>query len=344
MNDGREFFPRGIWPRNLHQAAAVRNLHHQVSHLNRIRMEANREWEDRSPRIDNYYHAMTEGNPSINLYETESDFVSGMNYIPPLLERFGVELLIGKLNDSHEHFVMRGTYLACWNFVREHVRHAAQTIAYRRREAGFKLLDTYFPDIDIKVLPIETENSLRNRTAYVAKNSYDSGLPIAPWYDPWSTASTIFAPTDLLRAEGTRIGDLGSPTVQKRLLRTQQLYPQDWRVDHRLRINPVWYTDFASVNRLYGAPEWFILRLVNRKNSEEEEAIRQAATVEKTVQDLRLLAANESRRLFGSSDIERLETFQKIQVCYALRSIGATYSQLQRITRIPTAELKRLMR
>lgn len=307
-------------------------------------MDFNQTWEDRSPRIDNYYHAFTKGSPSINLYETETDFVAGMNSIPVLLERFGLRLLISKLNDSHEHHVLHGTYLSCLNFMREHVRHAAQAIAFRRRKDGLELPEHYFTGLGISILPIETEQSLRNRIGYTAKNSYDNGLPIAPWYDPWSTACTIFAPYELLMSRGKRIGDLGNTLKQRRLLHTRHVFPADWRVDGRAMIHPVWYTDHGFVNRLFGTPERFVRTLVNRKNAEEEEAIRQASSAEKTVQELRTLASEEASRLYGNPDVERMGTYEKVRICTTLRRVGATYSQLQRIFRIPMEELRRLMR
>lgn len=307
-------------------------------------MGQNQNWEDRSPRIDNYYHAFTKGSPSINLYETESDFVAGMNSIPILLERFGLELLISKLNDSHEHHVLHGTYLSCLCFIREHVRHAAQAIAFRRRKEGMALPKKYFPGLEVAVLPIETEQSLRNRIGYTAKNSYDNGLPIAPWYDPWSSACTIFAPYEELKIKGKRIGDLGNTLEQSRLLRTRHVYSPDWRVDERYLIHPVWYTDYDFVNQLFGTPERFVKTLVNRKNAEEEEAIRLATSAEKTVQELRVMASEESARLYGNADVELLGTYEKVQVCTALRQVGATFSQLQRVVRISASELRRLMR
>lgn len=288
-----------------------------------------------------YFHAFTQGRPDFNLYETDEDFVAGMNAIPLLLFRTHTTLLAAKLNDSHEHFVLAGVEEECRQFLREHVRHAALTAAIRQRRDGVS--PAKYAGVKMSLLPITDPQSLRSRIAYVVKNAYDAGLPIAPWWDRWGCASAYFA-GDMWKGVGCRIGDLGLVSARRRLLHSQFDFPEDWRVDEQYRIHPVWYTDHLAVERLFGRPETLVRYLASRSNAEEEEQIRTASAMEKSVQEYRIMAAELAREQLGTADLRQLSPREVVMLSRHLLRRGARYSQLQRIFGLSSDELRHLLR
>ena len=300
------------------------------------------QWVDRSPKIQDCYHAMTKGIPTFDLYESEDDFVVGMNMTGILARNCGVTVLASKLNDSHEHHVLSGNYEDCRLFLNRHVEHAKGQIRFRRKREGMAVCPQ--PSLELSILPIETEYSLRNRIAYVIKNSFDSGLPFMPWWDDWSTAKVYFADYRMLLAYGRPIPEFGNILEQRRVFHTNVPVPQEWRADDRGLICPVWYTDYIRVNSIFRTPESFLRYLTGKKTAEAEEQIQRSVALEVSVQSLREVAKAKSLDLFGTKDIQRLNEYQKVQVCKDLLAKGASVAQLQRVVHIPSERLRHLLR
>jgi len=289
-----------------------------------------------------FYHVFTKGTPFSNLYETEEDFIIGMNSLPLCLKNTDATLLASTLKDSHEHHVIKGSYDDCATFLSQHVRHAVSVLAFRRKKQGLPFHKPGSDGVQCSILPIDSEKSLRQRIAYVMANSFDSGLALAPWWDPWCTASVYFADEKQLRQHGTLIRDI--PARQRKLLSKRFDYPDDWKIDERGLIPPCYYIDYPTVNRLFRNPSWFVNYIyysINAAGAAIEEEIGRAGTMVHSIQELRPMAARLSLQLFGTENYPILGKSQKLFLAKRLTlSCHARPSQLQRLLNIPTEELR----
>ena len=216
-----------------------------------------------SETVRDYWHLYSDGKRADIPFLTDEDKVYCRNAVAICAWRQGITILVVTVNDTHFHLIGFG---------------AEERMEQYRRSLVFRL-KTYFAKsgktaqtgsgLFLACDPIRTRKELMQKFMYVYRNCLDF-FPMMPGDYPWGAGSIYFSEAG--RGKGTVLS--GIPVRwQRKLFRTTQKLPQDWRCDEGGALMPDCFVDYRHVERLFGSVKAFIAFLYVRK--EDEAAMKQ---------------------------------------------------------------------
>ena len=281
-----------------------------------------------------YYHTYTKGQQHDLLFYSEEDFIYGMNLIPKCLKDIELKILAFCLMDNHLHFIMKATREECNRFIVNYKKNLSTFLSRSGRKIN--------ASIQAGISRIDSPEYLMTSIAYVLRNPMVAGKNYLPQDYPWSSASLYFRNRERTESEGFQA--IGSLTYREKrtVFKAESHFPEEWRIDNKGMILPVFYTEVAEVENIFSSVKRFIYHLSAGKEAEVNRSVGQAIRL--CDSDLRKEAAKICLDKFGSNSTNQLDFKQRLLICKFLRKeFGASFKQLGRIMNIDPEYIKNLI-
>ena len=213
-----------------------------------------------------YYHLCTDGWKDQALFHDEGEYVNAVNSISLLDLLFPVKVHFYEVMRSHLHLIMSGRGTHCV----DSFDYLKMRIGRRLRKDGKPPLP---PDYDFRLIPIGSEEQMRENIVYVAKNA-PKVMDILPGGYLWGSAQIVFS--DLPRLfESVRAGDL-SHRALVRMLGTHLDIPPERLIHPGLgMVLPGSFVDLSVFHKVFPSAKEYLIRLVK----DYEAYVRVAAQV-----------------------------------------------------------------
>ncbi len=167
------------------------------------------DWGDKP--LDGFYaHIYSNGHTVLNLFDTDEDYVFGMNLLPITAYSCGVTLLMIQLMGTHFHIIANGHPEDCARML----ALIGSSLMRRLSKTGRKGFAA--KGLDVSIDEIDTEVELKNKIIYVYRNSIMAGYPLAPWQYVWGPGDILFV-DHKLASKKQKITDMPQNTVQDTL-------------------------------------------------------------------------------------------------------------------------------
>lgn len=282
-----------------------------------------------------FYHVYTEGLEKGGLFYCVHDFVYGMNLIPKCLNLSGAKVLAFCLMDNHVHFVMEGSRDSCIGFIMRYKKALCSHISRTRKEkvsmnAGIKL--------------VEDKNYLLGVIAYVLRNPVSAGYGSIPQDYKWSSAGLYFR--DHHACLSHALSSISNLTVreQRKLLSCRSLFPNDWNISKEGTIDPVHYTEVATVENLFSSVKRFMYFISLNKDLEMNISMNESDMIRLSDSELRAHAIDECVKEFRSKDLRSLEVGERLFIARFLRRrFGASFKQIGRVVFLDAGYISRMI-
>ncbi len=241
--------------------------------------------------VRDYWHLYSDGKRADIPFLTDEDKIFCRNSVAICAWRQSVTILVVTVNDTHFHLIGSGSEERMQLF----------------RDGLFLRLKSYYAKggkegqtgagLFLALDPILTRKELMQKFMYVYRNCLDF-FPMMPGDYPWGAGSIYFSQQG--RGVGTVLSDI-PVRWQRKLFRTSQKLPQDWRCDENGSLMPDCFVDYGQVERLFGSVKAFIAFLFVRK--EDEVAMKQQIGRRyleyRTLEELRSMGEKLSRSRFN---------------------------------------------
>ena len=213
-----------------------------------------------------YYHLCTDGWKDQALFHDEGEYVNAVNSISLLDLLFPVKVHFYEVMRSHLHLIMSGRGTHCV----DSFDYLKMRIGRRLRKDGKPPLP---PDYDFRLIPIGSEEQMRENIVYVAKNA-PKVMDILPGGYLWGSAQIVFS--DLPRLfESVRAGDLSHRALE-RMLGTHLDIPPERLIHPGLgMVLPGSFVDLSVFHKVFPSAKEYLIRLVK----DYEAYVRVAAQV-----------------------------------------------------------------
>lgn len=205
--------------------------------------------------MENDWHICTDGLARNVVFRSREDYIYGMNSMAVCAYRHCVTVLAFCLMSNHVHFVVRGTYGNCRQFIGN----------YKRRLNA--LSDMSGTDVCIK--RIADKVYLARAVGYVLRNPVAAGLQVMPWHYAWSSAGLYFRGDGLNTFSCRTIGAYNYKE-KRALLNSHIKLPDSYMVSPEGVILPESYVDIAAVESVFRTPAQLLYRLSRNDDAELE--------------------------------------------------------------------------
>ncbi len=295
------------------------------------------DWGDKP--LDGFYaHIYSNGHTVLNLFDTDEDYVFGMNLLPITAYSCGVTLLMIQLMGTHFHIIANGHPEDCARML----ALIGSSLMRRLSKTGRKGFAA--KGLDVSIDEIATEGELKNKIIYVYRNSIVAGYPLAPWQYVWGPGDILFVDHKLASEKGQRLGDLTTRKAAE-LFHTRVKLPPDWRHDGRI-ILPHSYLDWQYVEDLFGNIRSFLAFLHQKKDLETQIDRESSTSLKKCMSEnkLKMEALELCRSMFGRKNISASDMDERLAIAQKLWGDRRTYSitQLSRVTLLDRELLKQI--
>lgn len=215
-------------------------------------------WKDEP--VDGYWHVYSDGKRADIPFLTDEDKIFARNSVAICAYQSGVTVLVVTVNETHLHVLVFAQEDRAFRF-RERLRN--RIIRYHKTNGH---ADRIGEGLFLACDPVPTRQKVKQKFMYVFRNCLDF-FPGLPGDYPWGSGNIFFARSD--RECGKRLGSF-SQREQIRILHTNTILPQDWRIDVYGSIIPDSFVDYQHVERLFVSARAFIAFLFVRREDEEE--------------------------------------------------------------------------
>lgn len=217
-----------------------------------------RYWKD-GP-AEGYWHVYSDGRRADIPFLTDEDKIFARNSVAICAYQSGVTVLVVTVNDTHLHLMVFAQEEKALRF-RDRLRN--RIIRYHRLNGH---ADRIGGGLFLACDPVPTWQKVKQKFMYVFRNCLDF-FPGLPGDYPWGSGNIYFAQFD--RERGKRLGAY-SHRDQIKILHTNTVLPQDWRIDEYGSILPESFVDYQHVERLFVSVRAFIAFLFVKREDEEE--------------------------------------------------------------------------
>lgn len=274
-----------------------------------------------------YYHVTSKAHKTRLIFETDQDFIAGVNELALCILKFNVTILAFCLMSNHFHFILKGHRKECMAFINEYKRMLSFRIYNNRRETGI------LRNVEIHIDELTDMEYLMNAIAYVLRNPVAARVNMMPYYYRWSSIGTYFR--GALSDPGDKLNDL---SLRKRIaiVKSRRDIPDGYRTDMYGMILPSCFVDYSEVESIFRYPSVFLAFLAKKVETEFE--VRTGIAEMITYNDVELTAM--INRLvnaeFGVKDTSQLSSEDRMRLCRLVRrNFGASVKQIARILRVP---------
>ena len=273
------------------------------------------EWIDKT--VDDCSHIYSDGTNVPVLFETDQDKIEALNLIAITALETGVTVLMAVAMTTHFHSVVAGLDLSRWRYKTSMERK----LDLRRSRLGVKTR------IKVRKDDIPTENKLKDKIMYDYRNPIAAGYGGMPWHYAGGLGDIFFSDHQARISCGALISTL---TVDRRreLFHTRIELPRDWTYLPSGLIVPDCYIDYERLESLFRSPKGVLAFMYQSK---EKELAEDAFCAREFIKDmgekeLRKVAKDLAKRLFGKEYVTRLTDNEKIIVAQRMWASHSTYS------------------
>lgn len=293
------------------------------------------------------FHLYANGDDARNFIICEADYYFQFNLVAVCAYVTGVTILGFSIEDSHPHFLLRGTQERALAFRKMYMSSTMQHIRSTRGCGDGVVLD-------LQLDMIEDDEYLKNAAAYVIVQPTKDGKSVMPYDYKWGTGSMYF------RMSGTipvwRIGEDGSLgeirrwgslsyRERKSMVSPRIHLPDEWLVCNGL-ILPSNYLDVAAYERIFVSFNCFRTFLASGRKQMQTVRDQMARSRGVMLEDLeaREICAMTCLRLFGKRTARWLDTQQRLELAKALKfQYKLSLRQLATLCRLPEVEVMKYL-
>lgn len=278
-------------------------------------------------RESNFYHVCSEGLEKRVIFRNRREFIIGMNYIAICIQKCNVTVVCFCLMSNHFHFILRGSHEECLKFGREYKRMCAMLM--KRAQD----VDNAMKNLEIMAKEINDRSYLEYAIAYVLRNPIVAGFKIMPHQYPWSSGNMYFRNSYI--PVGREAKDFNVKELQHQVLYSKTRIPENYKIDENGMVSPLCYTDYRSVEELFGHPSRLMGLLSTKKESEFEIFLGIAEKYNPDIEELRDSVRELIQAEFSVKAVSQLSIEQKIKLCTLMRrNFNASRKQISMITRL----------
>lgn len=267
--------------------------------------------------INNCWHFYTDGHSVDILFNSDREFIAGMNRIYVVVKEYNILILAFVLMDTHVHFIIYGIFEDCNAFIHEYLRRTSMYITSHRQEKKS------LANLKIGYQPITTDVYLKRAICYVIKNPENAGMEFQTVDYPWSSGPLIFR----------RTGFWGSPSEEamlphKRLLSRKEvsdiLHTRNPKsMELRMvgdMIHPSAYVNSSLAERVFHTFKAFNYFMNTTRDADIETMASGMNVLSLPIRELRQHKNEICEEMFGTSVIRNLDTTQRLALARRLRS------------------------
>lgn len=273
------------------------------------------EWIDKV--VDDCSHIYSDGTNVPVLFETDQDKIEALNLIAITALETEVTVLMSVAMTTHFHSVVAGKDLNRWRYKVS----MEKKLNLRRSRLGVK------SRIKVRKDDITTENKLKDKIMYDYRNPIAAGYGGMPWHYVGGLGDIFFSDHKARIASGTMICNL---TVDRRreLFHTRIELPRGWTFLPSGLIVPDCYIDYKRLEALFRSSKGVLAFMYQ---SREKELAEDALCAREFIKDmgekeLRQVAKDLGKRLFGKEYVTRLTNNEKIVIAQRMWASHSTYS------------------
>lgn len=275
-----------------------------------------------------YYHLYSEGRQEEVLFESNSEFVDGMNLVGTVACKTGIRVMAFCLMNTHFHFVVHGSE----EDVEEFASKVSQMYMLRRKSWDMCGVEPVRIDWNAKLL---SENEyLQTAIGYVVRNSMEITNKIAVTDYPWSSAGLYFRGREFWQYVKGRYRKAGEYTVRElyRILGSRVVIPDNWLIVNDSYIWPGNYVDITGCEGIFGSYSSFMFFVIAKakRNADEFRCYNSRILMPDT--EVREVARSIADELYGLRDLRSLDLEKRKAVALQLVSrLGCKEKQIERV-------------
>lgn len=285
--------------------------------------------------VNNCWHFYTDGTSVELFFNDKESFIFGMNLIYFLSKEYGITILAFVLMETHVHFIIYGNFVPADKFIHEYIRemsiHTRIRLGYKN---PLKFCKTSYQKIN-------DDQYLKKAICYVLRNPLVAGMPFSPLDYPWGSGALYFRNAESWCNQQPPI------TLFKKIRReeyyrtysTKRQIPEGTQMIG-LMIHPSEYVNIHLVEQIFRTHKSFYYHL-GRAREDEIEAM--GGTISNFTIPLREMRQNKRdtcMELFGTEDIRKLGTRERIRLARVLKSrYNSSPKQIARLCGLIYAEV-----
>lgn len=294
-----------------------------------------------------YYHLCSLGSEGHNFIKSQDDYYAAFNIVGVCAADFHGEVVVlsFSIEDSHPHLLLYGTRPACEQFARRYEKtYMRHVVSSRGDSDGVSL--------KLEVIPVTDNEHLMRVGAYTVIQPTKDGKNVMPYDYPYGTGSMYFRPRwhipvwlisdngEVLKTH--KIAELSRKKKDRLLFCKTCSVPDDWLFCQGFLL-PTNYIAVDMFEAIYKTHNCFraFCSMSNKQWQEMMSRIAEYRGV--TLEDFEagMLSSQCSRELFGTADIRRLNSKQRLMLAQKLRrEYHLSFRQLSTLVRLPEIEIK----
>ena len=288
--------------------------------------------------VKNCWHFYTDGSKVDFIFQDEDDFIAGMNRVCVVSNRHPVTILAFALMDTHVHFVLYGSLVACQRFMLDYVRRTSIYIVTAHQDRH-KLQNT-----SIQHQAIIDSLYLKTAICYTLRNPPVGGIPYNYYDYPWSSGSLYFRRPSLwtspmwMHAEGRPLKAYPGYVIREKLKSKAQLNPDTLMLGEL--VFPGEYVAYRIVERIFKTCRSFHFFMCTTKELKFESLEGVVSRLSIPIQEMRQHRDDICRSLFGHALVKSLTIEQRIVLGKTLRGrFNSSVKQIARLVGLKSEDL-----
>ena len=246
-----------------------------------------------------------------DIFCDDNDYIDGMNDMALASCRFNIRIYAFELMRTHWHILLLATGEECvklFRFLkdRRNTHHKRRKLPPLPEKYGFKLL------------PVESEQQMRNNYLYIFRNAFEV-INVLPTAYPWGSAYMAFSQIDGW-FKSISASELSERKLQ-RLLKSETTVPGSYRIHPDLgMIYPSSYIDVSLFYKLFANVKQFETMLVKDYESYLSLADRLEEDICLSVEEARELCQRLIPQMFAGKELRQLTNDEKFKFTAILHS------------------------
>ena len=266
--------------------------------------------------IRNCWHFYTDGSAVDVLFDSEQDFIVGMNRVYIASQSYEITILAFCLMDTHVHFILYGEYEQCNKFVHKFILLTSKYIQFHHGESK-KLRN-----LPVNHQFIDNDFYLKVAICYVVKNPFVAGLPFNALDYPWSGNPLYFRRAGYWSSVNPPVAvQTGSFTKREQMffLKSKMQLPENLAIANNI-VHPSEYVAYEVVEKIFRTHKsfnWFM------SISKEEDVEAKGGIISRLsipIQELRQNLRKICKERFGVETTRTLSTQDRIKLAKLLRT------------------------
>jgi len=280
------------------------------------------------------FHLASDHLNTKRLFQSEEEFILGVNSLAILIADSDVSLIAYCLMDNHIHLLLSGRLKDCLAFYDKAVHRIVLLLDRVEGKTGI------LREEDVDITPVQSERQFKNEICYIHRNPYKARIAAPSSYE-WSSADVYFSPR---LPTGTSAGGLNARR-QRSIFHTHQTVPDHYEYDGRgLILNKGFVSFKKGEARFRDSVEYFDLLRKYALEAEVESAAGIHESIVFSDMDLMAKARAICQSEMHASSIQALGRKELLLMARKLSSrFGAAPGQISRLLGVEKEILERYL-